>query len=517
MKQLLYYTLDSKFVSDQKAVGGEGDKVVSVVNGVAWTKDERKAYYRYLKPNSENVTSYTITIHYKDVNGNEIAPDDVVTVEGYVGKKVSKTIMAKSISDYTILTNDVKTFIIDGDVEHTFTYVGRPEETPLALHILSSGTVTWVASNSALTRTIEYKKNDGEWTTITSRTGSSAPSISVNAGDMIWFRGNNATYGTSGSRYCSFSGSTATFELEGNIMSLIDSANFATATTLATSYTFYRLFRNCTGLTSAEKLVLPVTTLKNYCYQDMFSGCTSLTTAPELPATTLAEFCYGGMFSRCTNLTTAAELPAITLAHACYYDMFYGCTSLTQAPSLPATTLASSCYWRMFFGCANLITAPSLPAKTLEYNCYSDMFDGCTNLTQAPGLPATTLTRYCYQSMFQGCTSLTRAPELPAETLAEGCYGYMFYGCTSLATAPELPATILVSSCYEYMFQSCTKLNYIKAMFTTTPGDSYTHNWLSGVASSGTFVKNPSATWNSSISKGVSTVPYGWDIIDATS
>ena len=33
-----------------------------------WTKDERKAYYRYLKPDSGNVTSYTITIHYKDVN-----------------------------------------------------------------------------------------------------------------------------------------------------------------------------------------------------------------------------------------------------------------------------------------------------------------------------------------------------------------------------------------------------------------------------------------------------------------
>ena len=101
------------------------------------------------------------------------------------------------------------------------------------------------------------------------------------------------------------------------------------------------------------------------CYYRMFNECTSLTTAPELPATTLASYCYEYMFDGCTSLTTAPALPATTLAIDCYMSMFDGCTSLTTAPALPATTLASDCYWGMFYGCTSLNTAPTLPATTL--------------------------------------------------------------------------------------------------------------------------------------------------------
>jgi hypothetical protein len=85
----------------------------------------------------------------------------------------------------------------------------------------------------------------------------------------------------------------------------------------------------------------------------------------------------------------------------------------------------------------------------------------------------------------------------------------MFNGCTSLTTAPELPATALTNYCYNYMFYGCSKLNYIKALFTTTPSTSYTNNWVSGVASSGTFVKNKNATWNVT---GTSGIPSGWTV-----
>lgn len=124
-------------------------------------------------------------------------------------------------------------------------------------------------------------------------------------------------------------------------------------------------------------------------------------------------------------------------------------------------------------------------------------------------LPATTLTSGCYKFMFYGCTSLTTAPELPATTLTQSCYLDMFFGCTSLTTAPVLPATTLVSNCYSGMFKNCTNLNYIKAMFTTTPSTSYTTNWVSGVAANGTFVKNASATWTTT---GVNAVPTGWTV-----
>jgi hypothetical protein len=112
--------------------------------------------------------------------------------------------------------------------------------------------------------------------------------------------------------------------------------------------------------------------------------------------------------------------------------------------------------------------------------------------------------------MFDGCTSLTTAPELPATTLADYCYEYMFYGCTSLTTAPELPATTLNESCYENMFQGCTSLNYIKCMCITPPTSIYAANMLSGVSSTGTFVKNFEAEWDNSV--GI--IPNGWTLVD---
>lgn len=128
-------------------------------------------------------------------------------------------------------------------------------------------------------------------------------------------------------------------------------------------------------------------------------------------------------------------------------------------------------------------------------------------------LPATTLANNCYSYMFNGCTSLTTAPDLPATTLATYCYGYMFQNCTSLMTAPTLPAATLANYCYSNMFNGCTSLNYIKAMFTTTPSATYTNNWVNGVAATGTFVKNSSASWNVTSVNGV---PSGWTVQTAS-
>ena len=141
---------------------------------------------------------------------------------------------------------------------------------------------------------------------------------------------------------------------------------------------------------------------------------------------------------------------------------------------------------------------------------YEKFFANDTKLisTENLVLPATTLTQGCYQEMFSGCTSLTTAPELPATELAEQCYMSMFSGCTSLTTAPELPATELVEQCYENMFDGCTNLNYIKALFLTTPGTG-TIDWVSNVSVTGTFVRNENTTWNV---RGANGIPEGWTV-----
>ena len=161
----------------------------------------------------------------------------------------------------------------------------------------------------------------------------------------------------------------------------------------------------------------------------------------------------------------------------------------------------------MFYGCTTLKTAPTeLPATTLAEYCYDSMFENCTSLTTAPELPATTLAIGCYNQMFSSCSKLTTAPALPATTLAGDCYERMFEVCTSLVNAPELPATTLADYCYRYMFYDCRKLNSITVYANDVSATDCTTDWLSGVASTGTFRNLGSATY----SRDVSGIPTGW-------
>lgn len=150
--------------------------------------------------------------------------------------------------------------------------------------------------------------------------------------------------------------------------------------------------------------------------------------------------------------------------------------------------------------------------ESLSTNIYAIMFYACPNLVKAPELKAMTLADNCYYNMFFMCNSLTIAPKLPAKILKEYCYSNMFVGCTSLTEAPELQATELVKGCYSNMFTGCTNLNYIKVSFTDWKDnyessiDNPTYNWVSNVASEGTFKCPEELT----LSTGSSYVPEGW-------
>lgn len=352
--------------------------------------------------------------------------------------------------------------------------VGEIKELPyLTIEALEDGLTAKLSTNAC-----QYSTDCVTWTDLAAGTATSA----INTGEKLYFKATGLTPKPN------FGIGTFTvnkqFNLLGNCMSMLfgDEAESNFDLT-GKNYAFYKLFYNCTTLMSVSSGFLPATTLANWCYRTMFCNCTGLKTAPALPAKTLSNYCYCDMFNKCINLTTAPALPAKILADYCYSSMFYNCTGLTIAPALSATTLASNCYRYMFSYCSSLIIAPDLPVMSLASGCYNSMFYGCTELTTAPKLPATTLATYCYS--------------------------HMFYGCSKLTTAPALPATILKDYCYEYMFYDCSKLNYIKAMFTTTPSSSYTNNWVSGVASTGTFVKNADATWNVVGNHGI---PTGWTV-----
>ena len=403
--------------------------------------------------------------------------------------------------------------------------------------LADNNTITWTFTGSdPIQNVIYWSKNGTSWTSAIASTSDTPVSLAtLNKGEKMYLKGENATYASSASKYSHFN-SDYEFNVSGNIMSLIYGDNFIGQITLSSSYNFTGIFRS-SKVYDASNLILPATTLTNYCYRYMFYDCTSLVTAPALPATTLSSSCYSSMFSGCTSLTAAPELPATTLTGTyCYYNMFSGCTSLVTAPELPATTLTKYCYRNMFSGCTSLVTAPVLPATTLADICYAYMFEGCSSLATAPELPATTLANSCYMSMFAG-TKITAAPELPATILTDSCYRNMFYGCasliypptlnatilqprcyqhmffgcTSLKTAPELPATTLLTYCYAYMFQNCTSLSYIKCLATNISASNSHDWWLYNVASTGKFVKPTSMhAWPASAHG----IPSSWTVVN---
>ena len=354
------------------------------------------------------------------------------------------------------------------------------KSTPLTLEAITEGDITFSIvynyEHPVILTPIEYQINGGEWTTysswpadnseITSSTGNwpvtFGDAIHVVAGDKVAFRGNNASYFGNGKGYESRINSTASVYVYGNVMSLINSSDYSTLTTLTGKDAFSHLFA-VAGENPWE--VVPNTTIKSHPTKDLV-----------LPATTLTNLCYQNMFSGCQGLTRAPELPATDMPVACYASMFEGCTSLTAAPALPTTT----------------------------FNPY--------------GYNETTREEYgsidCYMMMFKDCTSLTEAPELPATVLVHGVYQNMFQGCTSLVKAPDLLAPVVADFAYSYMFDGCTSLNYVKCLatdfeinpeFNNTKEDNIS-NWLNNVAASGTFVKSKMVDY----STGGSGIPAGW-------
>ena len=276
-------------------------------------------------------------------------------------------------------TSDPNTYICDdcGDVPPT------PHDYSndyLTIRALGAGNVYW--SGSTTSNTLSYSRDSGS----TWSSPSTSITISVNSGDAVLFKGecipisSYPIYGIG-----TFSGTTSSFNIEGNAMSLLYSDNFRGQTSLSGKYqAFYHLFSSCTSLVNAENLSLPATTLEYDCYCGMFDGCTSLETAPQLPATTLAELCYQNMFADCSNLQTAPTLPATTLARNCYSSMFAYCRNLSSITCLATDISADECtdYWVYGVKSTGTFTTPSSTDWASIYirNRYNAIPNGWTRI-----------------------------------------------------------------------------------------------------------------------------------------
>ena len=180
---------------------------------------------------------------------------------------------------------------------------------------------------------IYYSLNSGStWTSL----GSNQHTVTVHSGDTIMWRGelrvNSDAIGQ-------FHSSGSTWEVEGNIVSVMYGSIIEDTGVYAGELRC--LFSGCTGMTSAENLVLQATTLEAYCYEGMFKGCTNLTTAPTLPALGTRQGCYYQMFSGCTNLSSVTCLATDIYATECTSNWLDGVAS-TGTFYCPSSTQWSS-------------------------------------------------------------------------------------------------------------------------------------------------------------------------------
>lgn len=331
---------------------------------------------------------------------------------------------------------------------------------------LEDGNVITLTIGSGVTSTqmtsFSYSVDNGTtWNTTTVDSTTQTINVNLDKGEKVLWKGSGSATSTEGSLSSSsvFS-STKKLNVYGNIMSLLYDENFYSEKSLANK-----------GVRTFELL---------------FYGASNLVSAKDL------------------------SLPATTINTGCYLSMFQNCTSLIEAPKLPAITLTNNCYQSMFQNCTSLVIPPELPATTLNNYCYKNMFNGCTSLAVVPELPALTMTSECYREMFRGCTSLVEALDLPATIAANNCCYAMFMDCTLLVKAPALLITTLATGCYAHMFRNCTSLNYIKCLAADISATNCTQNWVSNVASTGTFIK--ADTMNDWVVDSVNGIPIGWTL-----
>ena len=242
---------------------------------------------------------------------------------------------------------------------------------------------TKVTFNKASGNSIQYSLDGYDWKNYT------AAVTLPNVGDKIYFRGKGTTYQQTGNDGI-LKADKACY-VYGDLMFLMCNDKYKAKKVIEAEFAFQRAFYKASWLRLSED---PKETLK-------------------LSATTLSTGCYFEMFRECTGLTSLDRLDFpkadVTLSDRCFDSMFLG-TGITAIPEgfLPWTTLQMGCYRRMFYECKNLVTVPSglLPATTLAPHCYMNMFFNCYALTDAPDLPATTPEPGCYFAMFRHCHAL---------------------------------------------------------------------------------------------------------------
>ena len=154
----------------------------------------------------------------------------------------------------------------------------------------------------------------------------------LNAGDKVYFKGDNAIINTPENRV-TFS-STGRVNMGGNLFTILSEDGIPSGI----QYSCFNSFlRGMTTLVSVKNLIIPdieytdsnMRTNTNV-YYAMFRECTSLIDMPIMKQKYVYQNMFYAMFRGCTALTKVVVPPADTLCANCYNSLFYKCTNLND-------------------------------------------------------------------------------------------------------------------------------------------------------------------------------------------
>lgn len=202
---------------------------------------------------------------------------------------------------------------------------------------------------------VEWSKDGRTWTRLTvDDTAQSITTPIIPVGGKVYWRGSGSrmAYDYSVNKYSVFS-STGTFDVSGDLRSLLFSDDFENVATTNQRYCFTGLFYGA-SVVNASNLRLALT--GNSAYMYCFRGCTQLLHAPALmEGNTIMQWQFHSTYDGCTNLVTGTDLQATSVGvRGCYYT-YKSCTSLVKAPNISSiTTIGNGGLSAMFHGCSSL-------------------------------------------------------------------------------------------------------------------------------------------------------------------
>ena len=364
-----------------------------------------------------------------------------------------------------------------------------PQEAPVAdkyLTFVANGDAKFKLSGNS----VSYSLDSGStWTSLASDTYSPV----ISSGSTIMWKATNPTInGDNGIGRFYSSGST--FDVEGNVMSLLYGDNYEGQTALQGDNQFRGLFDSNTKVINASGLTLPATAMTSSCYRSMFGNCSNLKSAPtELPATSLADSCYYYMFAR-TSITSAPTLSATTLVDSCYGSMFSNCLSLSAVTCLATTNISGNVGAMLL----NISTNGTFErASGVNWPCSAD-------------IPATWTVTPAYTPIYQWTTS-TDATDYACDSTTYTKYYKDYYqvsnnnGCSFINVTPEQWRQS--SDVIEYYSPDCgyvpTKQYFTITSLAANNTITLRNNRRTSSASSFSYSTDNGTTWSSfSLSSG---------------